>query len=329
MNGKVSLITPCYNGERFLQIYINNILRQEYTEIEVVFVDDGSTDDISFMVDSIRTAVKNKGYEFVFLQKENGGAASAVQLALQYVTGEYLMLLDMDDEIFDNAVSAKAEYLRLHPETDIVISNGYYVFEDKRRHSRPFLRKKPMNAQCIFEGLLKTTFYNWPGSYMVRSKSFFEVNKGRDIFQSPYGQNMQILLPGAYRKKIFFMNELQMNYLVRKRSVSHTNSRSKMQQLLDGYEQIREKVIKKICEDMEEQKRYLHLIRVAGAKKRLRFSCRCKDKVGMKSSYERLKKLGAVDFSDSLIYFCRKNALFMWFYKGINHVIERVTNRVI
>ncbi|MBQ3029101.1 MAG: glycosyltransferase family 2 protein [Lachnospiraceae bacterium] len=329
MNGKVSLITPCYNGERFLQLYIDNIMRQEYADIEVIFVDDGSTNDISFMEDRIREAVKKKGYEFVFLQKENGGAASAVHLALQYATGEYLMLLDMDDEIFERAVSAKAEYLQLHPETDIVISNGYYVFEDKRRHTRPFLRKKPANANCIFEGLLKTTFYNWPGSYMVRSKSFFEVNKGRDIFQSPYGQNMQILLPATIRRNICFLNEFHMNYYVRKSSVSHTSDNGKMQQLLYGYEHIRETVIQKICEDMREKERYLHMIWVAGAKKQLRFSCRNKDKTGMEESYERLKSLGEVGFRDSVVYFCRKSVALMWFYKGTSHVIERVTNRVI
>lgn len=329
MNGKVSLITPCYNGERFLQLYIANIMRQEYADVEVIFVDDGSTNDISFMVDKIREAVNKKGYEFVFLQKGNGGAASAVHLALQYATGEYLMLLDMDDEIFERAVSSKAEYMQLHPEIDIVISNGYYVFEDKRRRTRPFLRKKPLNAECIFEGLLKTTFYNWPGSYMVRSKRFFEVNKGRDIFQSPYGQNMQILLPAAYRRNIYFLNEFHMNYFVRKSSVSHTSSNSKMRQLLHGYEQIRETVIKKICEDVRERDRCLHLIWCAGAKKQLRFSCRSKDKAGMKASYERLKALGEVGFQDSMVYFCGKSVLFMWFYKGISHVIERVSNRVI
>lgn len=324
--GKVSLVTPCYNGQAFTQLYIKNILCQNHPKVEVIFVNDGSSDNIEAMISEIRDAVLSKGYEFVYLSKENGGAASAVNMALKYVTGDYLMLLDMDDELFEDAISAKAEYLDSHPEIDTVISNGYYVFEDKRRRMRPFLRETMVDTSRVFEGILKTTFYNWPGSYMVRCDSFWEINEGREIFQSPYGQNMQILLPATYKGKIYFINQHHMKYFVRKQSASHMADKSEQLIWARGYENIRETVIKKICHEEQEQMYYMHMIREASARQQIRHACMNGNRQEMETQYNRLKKLNALTLRDAVVYFCGENFLLRLVYKGVRYM-ERFLNQ--
>lgn len=329
MLGKVSLITPCYNGKQFEQLYISNIQRQDYPFVEVIFVNDGSTCDIDSMVVRIKEMVLSKGYEFLYLTKENGGAASAVNMALQYATGDYLMLLDMDDELYDKAVSAKAELLNCCPNIDLVINNGYYKFEDKRRKSCPFVKGKKVVPEEIFERILCIDFYNWPGSYMVRSSTFFEVNEGKEIYMSPYGQNMQIMIPAAYRKNVFFIDEYLMNYYVRKNSVSHTDSNKRMIELLSGYETIREKVVKKICKDEQERAWYVHLVKVAATRQKLKCVCRLMERVELEELYRELQKLNGVRFRDYLAFVCGKYYPFTLVYKMVLHVVERLTNRVI
>ncbi len=328
MIGKVSLITPCYNGGAFIQNYIGNIVRQQYSNVQVIFVDDGSKEDIASMENQMKEAIEGKGYEFLFLKKENGGAASAVDLALKYVTGDYMMLLDMDDELFDVAISEKADYLNEHPETDIVVSNGYYVFEDNARKTCPML-KKEISADKILEGYLDTTLYNWPGTYMVRCDTFFEVNKGRDIYQSPCGQNIQIIFPAAYRGKIHYMNRYHMNYFVRKQSVSHTDDKKRLQYLLDGYENIRETVVEKVCESEEEREKYLRIIKVASIRKKLRYACRKKEKLELENQYKKLSSFKAVRLRDRVVYICGKNSALIWLYKAVNYILERVIKKVI
>lgn len=328
MVGKVSLLTPCYNGVKYEQLYIDNIKRQDYPSVEVIFINDGSTDNVESMVERIEKVVKDKGYEFVYLSKENGGAASAINLGLQHVTGDYLMLLDMDDELFEKAISAKAEYLNMHVEQDAVISNGYYVFEDKRRKTCPFIKGNKVDKDTIFERLLVIDFYNWPGSYMVRCDCLFELNGGREIFQSPYGQNLQILLPATYRKRVGFLDQHLMNYHVRKHSVSHTDDKSRMLQLVNGYETIRSTVVKKICKE-EEMSYYLRLINVACIKQKLKYACRVMDKEELGRQYKKLQELDASNFFDTVIYFCGKNVLLSFLYKIVIYIAERVTNKVI
>lgn len=329
MKGKVSLITPCYNGEKFTQLYIDNIKRQDYPFVQVIFVNDGSTGDMDAMVSKIKEAVSSKGYEFLYLSKENGGAASAVNLALQHVTGDYLMLLDMDDELLEKAISAKAEYLNEHPEYDTVISNGYYAFEDKRRKSCPFVKGKKVVADKIFEKLLQMSFYNWPGSYMVRCRSLFDINGDREIYQSLYGQNLQIILPATYKRRVYFMDQYLMKYYVRKQSVSHTEDKNRMLQLVNGYETIRETVVKKICHKKQEQEYYLKLIKVASIRKKLHYACRKKDRQELNRQYAALKALDAVGFLDVIVHICGQNILFTWMYKVVNYIVERVTNKVV
>ena len=97
MQGKVSLITPCYNGMEYIQLYIDNIQRQDYPFVQVIFVNDGSVDETVSMVPRLEAVVKAKGYEFCYLSKENGGAPSEDNFRFQYVSGAYLMLQDMYD----------------------------------------------------------------------------------------------------------------------------------------------------------------------------------------------------------------------------------------
>ena len=90
MNELISVIVPIYNIKEYLERCIDSILAQTYQNIEVLMVDDGSTDGTSELVDEI--ALKDSRIR-VF-HKENGGSSSARNLAMREAKGQYFSFID-------------------------------------------------------------------------------------------------------------------------------------------------------------------------------------------------------------------------------------------
>lgn len=90
MSPLVSIMTPCYNGEKFVGRYLDSVLAQTYDNIEVVLIDDGSTDNTAPIVKSYIPKFESKGYKLIYVYQENSGAASAINKAMPLVTGDFI-----------------------------------------------------------------------------------------------------------------------------------------------------------------------------------------------------------------------------------------------
>ena len=106
----VSIIVPCYNGQKFITRCFNSILNQSYKQIEVILVNDGSTDKSEEIISEYKNKFIEQGMKFNYIYKENGGPSSAINEGLKYVNGEYLTLLDIDDYIMRDAIKLKVEF---------------------------------------------------------------------------------------------------------------------------------------------------------------------------------------------------------------------------
>ena len=89
-NPKVSIVIPVYNGEDYLAYAIDSALSQTYENKEIVVINDGSTDN----TDEI---CKSYGDKIRYFVKKNGGVASALNLAIEKMDGEYFSWLSHDD----------------------------------------------------------------------------------------------------------------------------------------------------------------------------------------------------------------------------------------
>lgn len=94
-NAKLSIILPVFNGEKYIENTINNIINSSYKNLELLLIDDGSTDS-SYEICKICAASNNKIQLF---HKKNGGIADARNYGLDHATGEYIAFCDQDDEI--------------------------------------------------------------------------------------------------------------------------------------------------------------------------------------------------------------------------------------
>ena len=116
MKPLLSIITPVYNVRAFLERCVLSILTQPYNEIELVLIDDGSTDGSSALCDEW----SERDNRIVVIHNENGGASSARNVGLEVAKGDYLTFVDADDFIAPDTYQINMNYLLDHKEVDIV-----------------------------------------------------------------------------------------------------------------------------------------------------------------------------------------------------------------
>jgi len=123
--GLVSVIVPVYNVEKYLHECIDSVLKQTYTNFELIIIDDGSKDSSKNICEEY--ALKDERIR-VF-SKENGGASSARNLGLTVAKGEYMYFLDSDDWIMERALKSLLETYESN-NTEVVFFNAYSVDEE-------------------------------------------------------------------------------------------------------------------------------------------------------------------------------------------------------
>lgn len=288
----VSIIIPCYNGAEVVDRAISSVYEQDYDKIELVVVDDGSTDNSAEVICAWKRRFEEKGWILNYVYQENKGLGGAINTGLKYVTGSYLTLLDADDEYLPGSVSKKAEFLDSHPEYAVVRSNGWVVKQDCRY---PFVWEEAEKRQeNIFEALLRGETCNWAGCYMVRTEALFAFYPDREIYASRYGQNLQILLPVTYRKPCGFIDEPLMNYIQQGDSMSRlADPAAAKKKVLDnaaGYRDIRHHVLNQIDLNEAEKARYRHSIDGAYWRYIMQIANMHDDTALLKEAYVSLKK---------------------------------------
>ena len=92
---KVSIIVPVYNVESYLDKCLNSLVNQTLKDIEIIVINDGSTDNSQKIIDKYSKKYKN----IINITKENGGVSEARNLGLEKASGEYIGFLDSDDWI--------------------------------------------------------------------------------------------------------------------------------------------------------------------------------------------------------------------------------------
>ena len=102
-NVPLSIIVPIYNVEKYIGSLVNSLVKQTNKNFEVIFIDDGSTDESMQILKEIMAGSEQE-FSFKLLQQVNQGLSSARNIGILNATGEYIFFLDSDDEIEINFV---------------------------------------------------------------------------------------------------------------------------------------------------------------------------------------------------------------------------------
>ena len=127
MNKKVSIIIPCFNGERFIDRCLHSIEIQNYPHIEVVVVNDGSIDQSESKILEWKEVLENKKISLIYIKQKKSRDWKRNKYRPEIYFWRVFILLDIDDEYLQGALLERVQFLESHREMDVVRSNGWYV----------------------------------------------------------------------------------------------------------------------------------------------------------------------------------------------------------
>lgn len=252
MKDLVTLIAPCYNGEKYIERFLKSVLAQTYKNIQFILVNDGSTDNTERIINSYKNDLEANFTEFIYIKQDNNGAASAVCNALKYVKGEYLAWADVDDILHEDNILLKVNYLKDHPTDGMVLCAAQSIDENTNTLIRPYSYDENNKQRYIFDKLIFGGILCFSGVFMIRTELLFRRLKNKEIYwEKEVGQNWQLLLPVAYDNSCGYIDDILYDYYVR--SDSHSHNVDYDRTIKRTYAQ--ERVLKKILEFVEDNER--------------------------------------------------------------------------
>lgn len=219
----ISIITPCYNGETFIDGYFNSILNQTYKNLELIFINDGSTDRTEEIVLSYREKLEQAGIQFIYIDQENQGQAAAINQGLRLFHGDYFIWPDSDDLLSPDSIEKRVQFLIKHPDFSMVRSNADFFDYDTKEYLYRASNHPNRFHTDIFMDLILEESYCYCGCYMIKREAFLSIYPNRQIKVFSAGQNWQLLIPLTGRFLCGYIDEDLYHIAVRKGSHSRQN----------------------------------------------------------------------------------------------------------
>ena len=177
-NPVVSVIIPVYNVEKYLEECIDSVLNQTYKDIEIILVDDGSTDSSGDICD--RYAENNKN--ICVIHQKNGGLSAARNAGLGEACGEYVYFLDSDDYISSDAIE-KLISIAKNDNSDVVFFDAHSFLDNSDKEIKQNYRRKKQYVSSeglvIFAQLQKNNEFHSAVPLLFLRREFLKINNFR------------------------------------------------------------------------------------------------------------------------------------------------------
>ena len=128
MDEKISVIVPVYNVEQYLERCVESIINQTYKNLEIILVDDGSTDNSGKLCDELA----KKDNRIKVIHKENAGVSEARNSGIQKATGEYLCFVDADDFVMNDYIKYLHKLIAINCSDIAVCAKMFSNFNEKQ-----------------------------------------------------------------------------------------------------------------------------------------------------------------------------------------------------
>jgi glycosyltransferase involved in cell wall biosynthesis len=209
----VSAVVTTYNYARFLPDALDSVLAQSHANLEIVVVDDGSTDDTA----AVAREYANRGVRYV--HRPHGGAGQARNTGLDATSGSLVAFLDADDAWLPDRVEAGVAHLTRHPEIALVAAHAYAT--DVRLRPTAVVPAATREKGHMLEALLIDNVVLNPSSVLVRRTALEAAGGFSEI---PFGEDWDTWIEVAKRFPIGFIDRPLA--LVRRHSGSVTPRRA-------------------------------------------------------------------------------------------------------
>ena len=204
---KVSIIVPAYNAEKSIEQCINSIESQTYENMEIIIINDGSTDNTKKVCENLKNKYKN----ILVINQKNMGVSKSRNVGIDNATGDYIMFVDSDDFVDENII----ESMLKNRENDLVISNYKRYYNEKKIINNIQIEEKKYSIEEFLED-----FWNLYNCYLINSPCFRLykrniINLNGIRFNPKYelGEDLIFNLEYLnYCKKIYVSSKCMYNY---------------------------------------------------------------------------------------------------------------------
>lgn len=155
MSALVSVIIPIYNVEKYIEKTVQSVIRQDYENIEIILVDDGSPDSSPRIIDRL----SDTDDRIICIHKTNGGVSSARNAGLRVAKGEYVTFIDGDDWVEPNYVSYLLDLVEIHHSQIGMNKNNYSEF-NKRSSEKIYVVPSEKAIEWIYLGFIFVAVWN-------------------------------------------------------------------------------------------------------------------------------------------------------------------------
>ena len=226
----ISVVVPVYNVASYLPQCLDSLLSQTYKDLEIIIVNDGSTDDSPQICDSYAT----KDRRVKVVHKTNGGLSDARNVGVTQATGDRIYFADSDDWVDKNAILKLYEFA-IANDCDIVQGNMYYAYPDYllyrnvslQEHKKMVLKREEAMRELIINDRIKN--FAWGKLYKTCLVRNLEFPIGK-FFEDSFWQHLVIDRIERYG----IIDEPLYYYRQRSDSISG-DKLNKTEDLLEGY----------------------------------------------------------------------------------------------
>ena len=200
----VSVIIPTYNGSRFIRETIQSVLDQTYNNLEIMVVDDGSTDDTSLIVKSITDQ------RITYIQQKNAGVSPARNHGITVSKGDYIAFLDHDDVWLPCKLEKQLSLFEQNPKVALIYSDAFIINENnfimgKYSHKIKFFRGRIFKEICEDYDLLLKCAAKYPIDYIDEPLAKYRVHG------SNYSKNYETEINECIEIFDFWRNQKNIN----------------------------------------------------------------------------------------------------------------------
>jgi len=204
---KFSIITSCYNSAPFLSTYFKSIIDQKYRPLELVFVNDHSTDDFSRVIKKYISRLQKNKIEVKYIFNEHRRyCGSSYAKAINAASGDFFGVLDSDDTLTNNAVSYIMLLYKKFTETSWIYSQFRINDQKMKPRKRGFCIAPPKGKTLLWLGKNgKHGFSHWR-TFSRRVPNYLSVfpEKRKSAIDKYMGYKLEELAPGMFVNKILY-----------------------------------------------------------------------------------------------------------------------------
>lgn len=213
---KVSVVIPVYNTKKYLRKCVDSVLAQTYDNLEIILVNDGSTDDSGALCDEIAKGFNN----VIVIHKENGGLSDARNAGIAVATGEYTCFLDSDDWMDEDCIEEALNEVK-SSSADVVVWGYHTDFHDENERVKSsrdvipaqFISNDNVDENMDVDKLIGLCGYAWNKLYKTEIIKDKEFAKGISLVEDILF-NAEVMTENV---KVSFINKAFTHYIQRQR----------------------------------------------------------------------------------------------------------------